>query len=120
MPTRVLVSSSQDGGQSYNNASEIITQVNSSELGIRNLNVGINQEHVYVTYEKDMGAGLYDVFLAESDDGGLNFGVPENLSESPVDSIDSVLVVDITGKYFVTWKELFPDGTVIESDCGKC
>lgn len=119
-PTLLLVSSSQDGGQSYSNASEIITQVNMSNLGMRNPNIGINQEHVYVSYEKDMGSGLYDVFLARSDDGGLNFETPVNLSESPVDSIESFLLVDETGKYFVTWLELFPDGTIIESDCGKC
>lgn len=124
-PTRIMVSSSQDGGQSYGNTSEIITQVNSSELGIRNPNIGINQQFVYVSYEKDAGYGFYDPFLVISSDGGKHFGAPDNLSlelppDSFTDSRNSTLNVDETGKYMVSWVEVGPDGSVIESDCGHC
>ncbi len=59
LPTKVLVASSQDGGQSFN-PDLFVQDTNSSK---RNLNLGISQEKVYATYEQDMGSGNYDVFL---------------------------------------------------------
>ncbi|HEU5119768.1 MAG TPA: hypothetical protein VFT71_02170 [Candidatus Nitrosocosmicus sp.] len=119
-PTQVMVTTSIDGGQSYLNETNLVTAVNSSELGIRNPNIGINQEHIYVSYEKDVGDGFYDVFLVTSDNGGETYTTPDNLSESPEDSIESVLNVDDTGKYMVSWIDISEDGSRIKSDCGKC
>ena len=124
-PTSVMVSSSQNGGQSYSNASAIVNQVNSSEFGVRNAQIGINQQFVYVSYEKNMGEGFYDPFLVESSDGGETFEEPVNISndlpsDSAKDSRESVLTVDDTGKYMVTWFEVGPDGTSVFSSCGMC
>ena len=68
--TKVMVITSQNGGQSYSHPSQIVLDSNSST---RNLHLGIIPVQVYVTYEQDMGSNKYDVFLVKSDDGGLTF-----------------------------------------------
>jgi hypothetical protein len=56
------------GGQSSSHPSQIVLDSNSSK---RNLHLGIIPEHVYATYEQDMGSNKYDVFLVKSDEGDL-------------------------------------------------
>ena len=99
--TKVMVITSQNGGQSYSHPSQIVLDSNSSK---RNLHLGIIPVQVYVTYEQDMGSNKYDVFLVKTDDGGLIFQVPSiNLSHSPEAVGDSILTVDpIYGKQIVT------------------
>jgi hypothetical protein len=119
-PTKVMASVSQNGGQSYSNASKIVTDSNSAK---RNLHLGISQEHVYATYEKDMGSNKYDVFLIKSDDGGLTFQTPLNLSHSDVDTKDSILTVDpINGKWIVTYvdNDVTHFQSAITAQCGGC
>jgi len=124
-PTKVMASISQNGGQSYSDPSPIVTDSNSSK---RNLHLGISQEHVYATYEQDMGSNKYDVFLIKSDDGGLTFQTPVNLSNSEVDTRDSILTVDpINGKWIVTYldndlmrTQSEPTPSEIGTDCGVC
>src|SRR3954449_13066427 len=43
-PTKVMATTSQNGGQSYSNATKIVTDSTSAK---RNLHLGISQEHVY-------------------------------------------------------------------------
>jgi hypothetical protein len=120
--TKVMVTTSQNGGQSYSHSSKIVTDSNSAK---RNLHLGISQEHVYATYEQDMGSNKYDVFLVKSDDdGGLTFQASINLSHSEMDTQDSILIVEpINGKRIVTY--LYTDvrnysPSKIVTDCGVC
>ncbi len=76
LPTKVLVASSQDGGQSFN-PDLLVQDTNSSK---RNLNLGISQEKAYATYEQDMGSGNYDVFRNINPNGGEAFGIPNSIS----------------------------------------
>jgi hypothetical protein len=79
-PTKVMVTTSQNGGQSYSHPSQIVLDSNSSK---RNLHLGISPEHVYATYELDMGSNKYDVFFVKSDDGGFSFKASSiNMSHS--------------------------------------
>jgi len=119
-PTKVMVTTSQNGGQSYSHPSQIVLDSNSSK---RNLHLGISNEHVYVTYEQDIGLNKYDVFFTKSDDGGLTFQSPNNLSRSPEDTTDSTLTVDpANGKWVVTYLDHGAMGTktVLKTDCGGC
>ena len=119
-PTKVMVTTSQNGGQSYSDPSQIGTDSNSSK---RNLHLGISNEHVYVTYEQDMGSNMYDVFFTKSDDGGLTFQSPNNLSRSPEDTTDSTLTVDpVNGKWIVTYIDngIMLTKSSLKTDCGGC
>jgi len=119
-PTKVMVSVSQNGGQSYSDPSQIGTDSNSAK---RNLHLGISNEHVYVTYEQDIGSNKYDVFFTQSYNGGLIFQSPNNLSRSPEDTTDSTLTVDpVNGKWVVTYLDHGAMGTqtVLKTDCGGC
>jgi len=116
-PTKVMAITSQDGGQSYSYPSQIVLDSNSSK---RNLHLGISQEHVYATYEQDMGSNKYDVFLIKSDDGGLSFQPPRNISGSEEDTRDSILTVDpINGKWIVTYLDKGVQNSVVNG-CGLC
>jgi hypothetical protein len=119
-PTKVMATVSQNGGQSYLPATQIVTDSNSAK---RNLHLGINNEHVYATYEQDMSSNNYDVFLIKSNDGGLTFQTPTNLSHSPEDTTDSTLTIDqVNGKWIVTYIENGAMNTKssLETDCGNC
>lgn len=116
-PTEVWVSNSLDGGQSYT-TDIMVDDTNSSK---RNLQLGISQEKVYATYEQRMGANNYDVFLVKSNDGGQNFTTPENISNSTVDTTNSILTVDsLTGKYIVTYLDGGQPSTTLINNCGMC
>jgi hypothetical protein len=116
-PTKVMVATSQDGGQSYSQPSLIVQDSNSSK---RNLHLGISQEHVYATYEQNMGSNKYDVFLVQSDDGGLSFKSPQNKSNSPEDTKDSILTVDpINGKWIITYLDKSNQNS-LHILCGGC
>lgn len=116
--TKAMVSSSQNGGQSYSEPTSLVQDSNSSK---RNLNLGISQEKVYATYEQDMGSNNHDVFLVKSEDGGQSFGSPTNISDSEADSKNSILTVDeLTGKWVVTYLDTNVTSTSLYTDCGMC
>jgi hypothetical protein len=116
-PTKVMAITSQDGGKSYSQPFQMVQDSNSSK---RNLHLGISQEHVYATYEQDMGSNKYDVFLVQSDDGGFSFKSPLNKSNSPEDTKDSILTVDpINGKWIITYLDKGVQNSIVNG-CGVC
>jgi hypothetical protein len=109
------VSSSIDGGQSFNNT--IVDFSNSTEPA-RNPQVGLALNYGYLKYEQIVGNNS-EVFLATSSDGGATFDQPINISNSTTNSINSTLIVSpLDGKYFVYWIEQGDDSVVVY--CGRC
>jgi hypothetical protein len=114
-PSQISVSSSIDGGQSFNN-----TRVNfsNSTEPARNPEVGLALNYGYLKYEQVVGNNS-EVFLATSSDGGATFDQPINISNSTTNSINSTLLVSqLDGKYFVYWIEQGDDSVV--GYCGRC
>jgi hypothetical protein len=110
------VAASLDGGQSFGNALQDIS--NSTSL-IRNLEIDSSHEYTYLKYEQEVSPNIFEVFLAESSDGGLTYDPATQLSNSSSNINSSSLLVDeLTGKYLVYW--IVPGDDAVKIYCGKC
>jgi hypothetical protein len=115
-PSQISVSSSMDGGQSFNNT--IINFSNSTDPA-RSPEVGLASNFAYLKYEEMQGGNNSEVKLATSSDGGATFDQPINISNSTTNSINSTLIVNpVVGNYLVTWIEQGDDSVV--AYCGRC
>lgn len=114
-PSQISVSSSMDGGQSFNST---IVNISNSTDPAKNPEVGLALNFGYLKYEQVVGNNS-EVFLATSSDGGATFDQPINISNSTTNSINSTLIVNpVVGNYFVTWIEQGNDSVVVY--CGRC
>jgi hypothetical protein len=112
----ISVSSSIDGGQSFNN-----TMVNfaNSTTSAQNPQVGLALDFAYVSYELEVTPGNHDIFVATSSDGGQSFDEPINISNSKDNSVAGKMLVDkFTGKVVIPYIEEGDDRVKIY--CSRC
>ena len=118
-PSQISVSSSMNGGQSFNST---LVNISNSTNPAKNPEVGLALNNGYLIYDQEVNSGNgtnSDVFLVTSSDGGATFDQPINISNSTTNSINSTLNVDKdTGKFFVYWIEQGDDSVV--GYCGRC
>lgn len=113
---QVGVAASLDGGQSFGEALQDIS--NSTSL-VRNLDIDSSHEYTYLKTEQEVSPNIFEVFLAESSDGGLTYDPAIQLSNDSTNINSSSLLVDeLTGKYLVYW--IVPGDDAVKIYCGKC
>ncbi len=79
--------------------------VSNSGNASRSPQVTVAGSHVYVAWEEDVtGLGTMDIFVSATDDGGLSFTEPINLSNSSLQS-SSVQLYSSDDTLFIIWKE---------------
>jgi hypothetical protein len=94
----VIWASSFNGGQSYGKE-QTISSIMQNSTNARNPMVAVSIDKAYIAFESEMSPGKHDVFFLKSDDAGMTFGDPVNLSNTPSeDTTLSFLNVDDTGK----------------------
>ena len=58
------------------------------------------------TVWQDFTPGNYDIFFARSTDGGLTFSEPENISESPTNSLEPQVICEGNNVYVVWFEDI--------------
>jgi predicted neuraminidase len=112
----ISVSTSLDGGNSYNSSKLNFANSTSSA---QNPQVGVALDFAYVSYELEVTPGNHDIFLAASADGGQNFDTPINISNSTTNSVAAKMIVDkLTGKVVLPYIEEGDDSVKVY--CTRC
>jgi hypothetical protein len=117
---KIFAASSLTGGANWNLPPQLLSDNSSNAFDPI---LGMSHEKVFVVFLQDSGDGLNDVYLAQSNDGGMNWTLPAiNISNDTKNVTEVTLNVDEgNGDLLVGWVSGTPGGdprvTVL---CWRC
>ena len=105
----IILLRSEDYGETF----EFINLSNTPGITSWNARISVLGPNVFVNWNERVGnLGKSDVFFTKSDDSGNSFSGPINLSNNPLDSVDSLIAVDKNNLHIV-WNDASDNSTDI-------
>jgi hypothetical protein len=118
--SRIFAANSITGAANWNTPPQLLSNSSTNATEPR---LGMSLEHAYVVFLQDSGDGLYDAYLTDSHNGGMNWTLPAtNISNSPENVTQPVLSVDEDdGDVLAAWVFGNPGGDPgVGTRCLRC